>query len=414
MLIQFNFKNFKSFREEATLDLSAAKITEFSDRVVSIGSEKILPVAAIYGANASGKSNIYSAFEYMSEYIANSFNYGDEGDKFEKFRPTPFLFDSTSAHSESSFEVYFTLPGDKSEKTYNYGFCINKEGITEEWLNYKAKTARKYSTIFYRNADEIDLSGFPKNNRDNIQVALEKQVLIISLGAKLKIKRCKEIRDWFIANEFANFGDPFTNFFMSQKLPKGFVEDKKVQSKVIEYFVSFDEHIKDFRIEKVPQEGEFNEEKYKISALHKMIDSDKMAEIPLGFESAGTLKMFALYPELQAVIEKGSVLFVDELNARLHPLLVRNFMLTFMNPQINTNHAQLVFTTYDTSQLSNHLLRRDEIWFVEKDEKGISTLYSLADFVDEDGSRIRKDESYEKNYLIGKYGAIPTLKNIKM
>ena len=414
MLIQFNFKNFKSFREEATLDLSAAKITEFSDRVVSIGSEKILPVAAIYGANASGKSNIYSAFEYMSEYIANSFNYGDEGDKFEKFRPTPFLFDSTSAHSESSFEVYFTLPGDKSEKTYNYGFCINKEGITEEWLNYKAKTARKYSTIFYRNADEIDLSGFPKNNRDNIQVALEKQVLIISLGAKLKIKRCKEIRDWFIANEFANFGDPFTNFFMSQKLPKGFVEDKKVQSKVIEYFVSFDEHIKDFRIEKVPQEGEFNEEKYKISALHKMIDSEKMAEIPLGFESAGTLKMFALYPELQAVLEKGSVFFVDELNARLHPLLVRNFMLTFMNPQINTNHAQLVFTTYDTSQLSNHLLRRDEIWFVEKDEKGISTLYSLADFVDEDGSRIRKDESYEKNYLIGKYGAIPTLKNIKM
>lgn len=414
MLIQFNFKNFKSFREEATLDLSAAKITEFSDRVVSIGSEKILPVAAIYGANASGKSNIYSAFEYMSEYIANSFNYGDEGDKFEKFRPTPFLFDSTSAHSESSFEVYFTLPGDKSEKTYNYGFCINKEGITEEWLNYKAKTARKYSTIFYRNADEIDLSGFPKNNRDNIQVALEKQVLIISLGAKLKIKRCKEIRDWFIANEFANFGDPFTNFFMSQKLPKGFVEDKKVQSKVIEYFASFDEHIKDFRIEKVPQEGEFNEEKYKISALHKMIDSDKMAEIPLGFESAGTLKMFALYPELQAVLEKGSVFFVDELNARLHPLLVRNFMLTFMNPRINTNHAQLIFTTHDTWQLSNQLLRRDEIWFVEKDERGISTLYSLADFVDEDGSRIRKDESYEKNYLIGKYGAIPTLKNIEI
>ena len=414
MLIQFNFKNFKSFKEEATLDLSAAKITEFSDRVVSIGSEKILPVAAIYGANASGKSNIYSAFEYMSEYIANSFNYGDEGDKFEKFRPTPFLFDSTSARSESSFEVYFTLPGDKSEKTYNYGFCINKEGITEEWLNYKAKTARKYSTIFYRNADEIDLSGFPKNNRDNIQVALEKQVLIISLGAKLKIKRCKEIRDWFIANEFANFGDPFTNFFMSRKLPKGFVEDKKVQSKVIEYFSSFDEHIKDFRIEKVPQEGEFNEEKYKISALHKMIDSDKMAEIPLGFESAGTLKMFALYPELQAVLEKGSVFFVDELNARLHPLLVRNFMLTFMNPRINTNHAQLIFTTHDTWQLSNQLLRRDEIWFVEKDERGISTLYSLADFVDEDGSRIRKDESYEKNYLIGKYGAIPTLKNIEI
>lgn len=422
LLIQFNFKNFKSFREEATLDLSAAKMTEFSDRVVTVGSEKILPVAAIYGANASGKSNIYNAFEYMSEYVAESFKYGDEEEKFEEFRPTPFLFDSTSADAESSFEVYFTLPGDKSERSYNYGFCINKEGVTEEWLNSKAKTARKYSTVFYRGTtdEELDLSGFPKSSRDNIQVALEKQVLIISLGAKLKIGKCKAIRDCFLANEFADFGDPFTNFFMSRRLPKGFVEDKNVQQKVVEYFASFDEHIKDFRIEKVPQAAESNgrktsaEEKYKINALHKMIDSDEMAEISLGLESAGTLKMFALYPELQEVLEKGSVFFIDELNARLHPLLVRNFLLTFLNPEINTNHAQLVFTTHDTWQLSNQLLRRDEIWFVEKDERGVSTLYSLADFVDEDGSRIRKDESYEKNYLIGKYGAIPTLKSINV
>ena len=98
------------------------------------------------------------------------------------------------------------------------------------------------------------MSGFPKSSRDNIQVALEKQVLIISLGAKLKIGKCKAIRDWFLANEFADFGDPFTNFFMSRRLPKGFVEDKNVQQKVVEYFASFDEHIKDFRIEKVPQE----------------------------------------------------------------------------------------------------------------------------------------------------------------
>ena len=147
MLIQFNFKNFKSFRDEATLDLSAAKMTEFSDRVVTVGSEKILPVAAIYGANASGKSNIYNAFEYMSDYVVDSFKYGDEEEKFEEFRPTPFLFDSTSASAESSFEVYFTLPGDKAERTYNYGFCIDKEGVTEEWLNSKAKSARMYGKL---------------------------------------------------------------------------------------------------------------------------------------------------------------------------------------------------------------------------------------------------------------------------
>lgn len=412
MLIQFNFKNFKSFRDEATLDMSAAKMTEFSERVVSMGNEKILPVAAIYGANASGKSNVYNAFEYMSEYVVNSFKYGDEEEKFDEYRPTPFLFDELSENADSSFEVYFTIPQDKSEKSYNYGFCVGLEGITEEWLNVKAKTARKYSSVFYRSEDTLDLAGLPENSRDNIAVALEKQVLVISLGAKLKIEKCKAVRDWFFANELADFGDAVTNLFLSRRLPKGFVNDRVVQKKVVEYFSSFDEHIKDFRIEKIQSEGESKEEKYRINALHKKIHSEKMAEIPLGSESAGTLKMFSLYPELQEVLKKGSVYFIDELNARLHPLLVRNFLLTFLNPQINVNHAQLVFTTHDTWQLSNQLLRRDEIWFTEKDEEGISALYSLADFVDEDGGRIRKDESYEKNYLSGKYGAIPALKSI--
>lgn len=396
------------------MDLSAAKMTEFSDRVVSEGNDKILPMAAIYGANASGKSNIYNAFEYMADYVVESFKYGDEEEKFEEYRPTPFLFDSVSNDAESSFEVYFTIPGDKAEKTYNYGFCVDRHGVTEEWLNSKAKTARKYTSIFYRSTEEntLDLSGLPKSSRANIQVALEKQVLIVSLGAKLKVTKCKDIRDWFMANEFADFGDPFTNFFLSRRLPKGFVDDASVQKKVIEYFASFDEHIKDFEIEKLPHDADSKEETYKISSLHKKIDSDTFAAIPLSMESAGTLKMFALYPELQDVLEKGSVFFIDELNARLHPLLVRNFLLTFLNPEINTKHAQLIFTTHDTWQLSNQLLRRDEVWFTEKDEQGISKLYSLADFVDESGTRIRKDESYEKNYLIGKYGAIPTLKSI--
>lgn len=414
MLIQFSFKNYKSFREEVTLDLSATKITEFSERVVTAGGEKILPVAAIYGANASGKSNIYSALAYMSEYVADSFKYGGEEKKFERYKPTPFLFDSTSADADSTFEVYFTIPEDKNERTYNYGFCVDKEGVTEEWFNSKAKSARKFSRVFYRNRneEELDLSGLPKNSRENIKIALEKQVLVASLGAKLKISKCKIIRDWFLMNEFADFGDPFTNIFMSHRLPGGFVNDKRIQKKVIEFFSSFDEQIKDFKVEKVPSEGEAQEDQYTIKTLHKKIDSDEMAEIPLGAESAGTLKMFALYPELQEVLEHGSVFFIDELNARLHPLLVRNFLLTFLNPEINVNHAQLVFTTHDTWQLSNQLLRRDEIWFVEKDGRGVSTLYSLADFVDEDGSHIRKDESYEKNYMIGKYGAIPALKSM--
>ena len=163
-------------------------------------------------------------------------------------------------------------------------------------------------------------------------------MLIISLGAKLKIGKCKVIREWFIANEFADFGDPVTDIFLSRRLPKGFVTDENVRQKVVEYFASFDEHIKDFKVEKIPDNGGLKESKFKINALHKMVGSNEMAEIPLGEESAGTLKMFALYPKLQEVLEKGSVFFIDELNARLHPLLVRNFILTFLNPQINTNH----------------------------------------------------------------------------
>lgn len=412
MLIQFNFKNYKSFRDETSLDLSATKMTEFSERVVSIGSEKILPAAAIYGANASGKSNVYDAFEHMSNYVINSFKYGDEEKDFDDIRPCPFLFDTASENADTSFEVYFTVPGDKTEKSYNYGFCIGKTGVTEEWLNYKAKSSRKYKTIFYRDEETLDLTGIPKTSRENIEVALEKQVLIVSLGAKLKVAKCKLIRDWFLNNEFADFGDAFTNFFKSHVLPSGFIEDEQIRANVVKYFSSFDETIKGFEVSKLPAQEDSKEEKYLIDALHKKIGSEEMAKIPLSHESAGTLKMFSLYPDLQEVLQNGGVFFVDELNARLHPLLVRNFILTFLNPQINVTHAQLIFTTHDTWQLSNQLLRRDEIWFTEKDDMGLSTLYSLADFVDEEGTRIRKDESYEKNYLLGKYGAIPSLKTI--
>lgn len=416
MLIQFNFKNYKSFRDETTLDLSAAKMKEFESSVVTIGGEKILPVAAVYGANASGKSNVYSAFEFMTAYVENSFFYGDDDKTFADARPTPFLFDNRARNAESMFEVYFTIPGESAEKTYNYGFCIDEKGITEEWLNTKAKSAREFKSVFYRNTEkqELDLRGIVKVSRDNIEVALNRQVLIISLGAKLKVEKCKQIRDWFLLNEFTDFGDEMTNLFLSRTLPKGFMEDEKVREDVLKYFASFNKQITGFKVEEVPSKEDQKEKAYTIDALHRLIDSEDDAKLPLHQESAGTLKMFAMYPVLHEVLEKGGVLCIDELNSRLHPLLVRNFILTFLNPEINKNHAQLIFTTHDTWQLSNQLLRRDEIWFTEKDEKGLSSLYSLADFVDEGGSRIRKDENYEKNYLLGKYGAIPSLETIRL
>lgn len=416
MLIQFRFKNFKSFRDDTILDLSATKITEHSDRVISAGYDKLLPTAAIFGANASGKSNVIEAFRYMTTYVIEFFSYGgdpnDRKTKNKKLKYTPFLFDSTSRDAESSFEVYFMDNEERGHKSYNYGFTLNQDGVIEEWLNSKAKTAREYKQVFYRNGNELDLSGLPTKSQELIRISLNKEALIVSLGAKLKVTKLKSIRDWFYNTNFTNFGNPYENVFLSSLIPDGFAENKSVQDKVVAYFSSFDSSIIGFHTEVLKGEDE-DHRHAKIDAIHCMVNGGT-ASIPLEEESDGTLKMFSLYPALQDTLENGGVLFVDELNARLHPLLVRSFLITFLNPEINSKHAQLVFTTYDSWQLSNNLLRRDEIWFTEKDDSGVSALYSLADFVDEDGIKIRKDESYEKNYLLGKYGAIPTLKYFDM
>lgn len=416
MLIQFRFKNFKSFRDDTILDLSATKNTEYSDRVIIAGYEKLLPMAAIFGANASGKSNVIEAFRYMMTYVVESFSYGDDQDNkksmIKRLKPTPFLFDAASKDAESVFEVYFIGGESNGYRSYNYGFALNQQGVVEEWLNSKAKSAREYKQVFYRNRDELDLSGLPSKNQELIQMSLNRESLIVSLGAKLKIVKLKSIRDWFYGVNFANFGDPYENVFLSTAIPSGFAEDKTVRDNVIKYFASFDNSIVDFNVEvKKKENGE--RRKVIIDAIHRTVDGGRVS-IPLEKESGGTLKMFALYSALQDTMENGGVLFIDELNARLHPLLVRSFLITFLNPEINTKHAQLIFTTHDSWQLSNNLLRRDEIWFTEKDENGASSLYSLADFVDEEGVKIRKDESYEKNYLLGKYGAIPTLKYFDM
>jgi len=405
MLIQFRFQNFLSFRDDTILDLSATKITEHGDHVVTIGKERLLPVAAIFGANASGKSNVLTALCFMATYVTDSFRYGGNEketrrDPVERPEQTPFLLQTSSRQAVSSFEIYFTGPGDK---TYNYGFTLDHDGIVEEWLNTKAKTARDSKRVFYRNGSHYDLAELPKKMQENILLSLEKETLIVSLGAKLKVNILKTVRDWFFDCNFTDFSDPEENMRLSWQVPSHFTE-KSVQDQVVAYLATFDPSITGFQLEQ-DDKGKIT----KVETIHRTKEGDTVA-LSLEQESSGTLKMFALYPYLQDTLQNGSVLVVDELNSRLHPLLVRSFLLTFLNPKINTNHAQLIFTTHDAWQLSNNLLRRDEIWFTEKDEDGASTLYSLVDFEDKDGAKIRKDENYEKNYLLGKYGAIPTLK----
>lgn len=422
MLVQFNFKNYKSFRDEVSLDLSATKITEHEEHIVDIANDKLLKVAAIYGANASGKSNVYDAFDYMSYYVLESFNFGGEEESRRKTKDdyskvTPFLFDEKSRNEETTFEVFYVDNIENTGRTYQYGFSLKQDEVVEEWLYSKAKTARNnYRTIFYRKkGEELEMNGFSKSHVENIKASLNKETLIVSLGTKLRISKLKKVRDWFLKNDTIDFGNPAEDYFRSRVLPEGFVDNKEVQGNVVKYFASFDEAIQDFHVEELPQEEEKDTGKrYKIDALHRMTNSQKMTSIPLKQESSGTLKMFALYPSLKDVLDYGGTLFIDELNARLHPLLVRNIILTFLSPEINTQNAQLIFTTHDIWQFSNELLRRDEIWMVNKNREGVSELYSLAEFKDEDGNKVRRDEALAKNYLTGSYGAIPALKPMKM
>ena len=413
MLLQFNFKNFKSFRDEATLDLTATKIAEYDEHVVTIANNRVLPVAAIYGANASGKSNMQEAFRYMHNYVINSFSYGgeDSAKRSERrfTRPTPFLFDASSRTAESTFEIFFVDKKDKKEKEFKYGFSIGQDGITEEWLSSAAKSSRgSFKPIFYRKGNQLDMPGISTKHQENIRIALQKETLVVSLGKKLKNEKLSAVWNWFYNNEIADFGIPVENYVLSNQLPYGFVDKKTVQNDVLRYFSAFDPSIIDFEIEE--KKDDDDSVSYRIDTIHKMIDSKGTTTIPLKQESAGTLKMFALYPMLQEVLNNGGVFFVDELNARLHPLLVRALIITFARHDTNPNHAQLLFTSHDAWLLNCDALRRDEIWFIEKDYNGISSLYSLADFINEDGSKIRKDENFEKNYLLGKYGAIPEMR----
>ena len=258
------------------------------------------------------------------------------------------------------------------------------------------------------------MRGFTKAERSSLEAALNPQVLIVSLGAKLRIEKCKEIRNWFLLNEFSDFGNTIQTVKKQHEISEEFVKSTEARSDVVEYISTFDKSIIGFDVQEIPKKDDNEEQYYKVTAFHKPVDGSENVGIPLEEESAGTLKMFSLYPDLLSVIQNGGLYCVDELNARLHPLLVRNILLCFINPAINIHHAQLIFTTHDTWMLRTDILRRDEIWFTEKNEQGMTELYSLAEFVEGNNQNLSYGEKLERNYFLGKYGAIPSVERIDL
>lgn len=404
MLIQFRIKNFKSFKDENILFMTATDVHDITQRYFRKGQYKLLPLAAIFGANASGKSNILEAIRYMHNHIRYSNNYDENQsediyneinryDFIQKNTQIPFLFDAETKEKDSLFELTYI---DTNNITYKYGFTINKNTITDEWLERKTKTGKKFNTIFNRKSNEY--KGISDNiDKEKINSSINSHSLILSTSAKLNIEPLKSVYNWFALNKFINFGETLENFFLD-KLTEDLINKKKKKiTKLINYISAFDPSIIGFEIDTNTKS---------IFVVHNNINSEIKIKLPYFMESEGTKKMISMFFQLEDIMKSNNILFIDELNAKLHPLLVRQILMLFYNKEQNPNGSQMIFSSHDPWMLDNDSIRKDEIWFTEKDENGVSTLYSLDEFKLSDNP----DIDIEEYYLLGGFGAIPKLK----
>ena len=416
MLLQFYFSNYRSFEGEGILDMRASGSNELSSHIRNTLNEKVLPVTAIYGANASGKSSVFEAFKFMAFCVLESLSFSDENKKNPyKLKVDSFKF-SESREKPSEFEINYIDQKGKKELYYNYGFKIDNSGILEEYLAYNTKTGVKrnedYTYIFKRERNQkLYLDSSVEKFRENLEISLKDKTLLVSLGAKLNIDEFIRVRTWFINTEVINFSNSLYGAFLENILPSNIIESKEVRENLVSFINSFDDSIIDIEVEKISAIDENDDDNYRVFTVHKSDNETSTARISMNEESSGTKKMFSLYQTLLDALENGGVFFADELDIKLHPLLMRNILLTFTDKEKNPNNAQLIFTTHNTIYMDMDLLRRDEIWFVEKGN-GVSSLYSLDDITNEKGEKVRKDSNYEKHYLLGNYGAIPNLKNL--
>ena len=416
MLLQFYFSNYRSFEGEGILDMRASGSNELSSHVRNNLNEKVLPVTAIYGANASGKSSVFEAFQFMALCVLESLSFSDDDKKNPyKLKVDSFKF-SESREKPSEFEINYIDKKGKKELYYNYGFKIDNSGILEEYLASNTKTGVKrnedYTYIFKRERNQkLYFDSSIEKFRENLEISLKEKTLLVSLGAKLNIDEFIRVRTWFINTEVINFSNSLYGAFLENILPNNIIESEEVRKNLVSFINSFDDSIIDIEVEKISAIDENDKDNYRVFTIHKSDKGTSTARISMNEESSGTKKMFSLYQTLLDVLEKGGVFFADELDIKLHPLLMRNILLTFTDKEKNPNNAQLIFTTHNTIYMDMDLLRRDEIWFVEKDN-GVSNLYSLDDITNEKGEKVRKDSNYEKHYLLGNYGAIPNLKNL--
>ena len=413
MLIQFKVNNFKSIKDTITFSLNTA--TKDKSNSFKIRNYKLLTSSVVYGANATGKSNLLQAIAFMRNMVLNR----DKVTQSTDFLPhQPFKLNIETETASSTFEMIFFV----GDVKYRYGFEADNQQVYSEWLfqDIKGKEAK----LFFRDTDES-----PNLYVNNRRFKEGKKLKILS--NHLFIWKCDQeggkishsILKWFKNLNFIDGleSDGYIDFTMKQ------MESSDFKKHIISLVKVADLGINDIEIEKIPLPREIiNElpvpdELKQIMLLSKEVQTTEIKTKhtkydknlnPVGStdfelkqdESIGTQKFFSISAPILDTLKKGKVLLIDELDASLHPMMTRFLIKMFHNSETNLHHAQLIFVTHDTNLLDSSLFRCDQIWFSEKDKYGATDIYSLAEF-----KNIKATENFEKNYLQGKYSAIPYL-----
>lgn len=397
MLIRFSFENFKSFKTENCLDMKATSLKEHEYNLAEINDDKYLKVSAIYGANASGKTNVLLAFHYMKQRILVS----DDSNKKAMISEENF-FSFMINEKPIALEVEILA---RNNKIYKYGFEVLKDDIKSEWL-YR-KNSKGFSTIFERNENNHVVI---KEGRKELEFNVDSSTLFLNIYSKLNAKNTDfmNVYSWFMGANYLDLGNPIFESIINNRISLKIIGDLNYREDLVRFIKTFDPGIENIKTTpETLEEVKNNNNSIKVELVHRTED-DELKALPLELESNGTRKMFHLFDFLMDALKMGMVLFVDELDAKLHPLLTKYIINLFHNSKTNIGNGQLIYSTHDTTNLNKETFRRDEIWFTEKDKNGISTLYSLADYKI-DNVKVRNDATYNKDYLTGRYGAIPVL-----
>ncbi len=422
MLLEFTLENYRSFYGKKTLVLEADKALKecVETNMFDCNKYTLLRSLALYGANSSGKSNLVAAMHTMARCVLLSVKLNDN----DELEYDPFLLLRGNTRP-TMFEVIFL----KGKFCYRYGFRYNLERIIDEWLFCRTTPRSKEQMMFVRNEDGICVNegNFPEgvNNEEKTN----DNRLFLSLCQQLGGKISRQVISWFQSDFNVISG---LNNQQYRSYSKQFFHKKEASSaKALMFFqklklgfTNIQTHEEDPHIpQELPNELKVllqkeiqGKKNIELDSVHTVY-SDKgkvTGSINFSFddrESSGTNKLFDLSGPIFETLDSGAVLVIDELDAKMHPLISQYIIELFNSPDTNPKNAQLIFTTHDTHLLSQKILRRDQIWFTEKDAKEQTDLYSLMDIVLPDGSKPRNDANYEKNYIAGRYGAIPYILN---